>query len=261
MVNARMIYEILDIDPHQPDAPDAKALEVSKGQHHLSKMSVSAMPKRAPSCTMSVSRRRWKDNRACRTVGRRQNHDYQSVAAVLRSRYGGRILIDDQDISKVTKNRSATQIAYVSQTSLSVRGHSAGQHPLRQTRMPPMRKSRRLPNLPMPMISFLNRPRVTIRPLARVGLDACPAVSGSEYPLPEPLIRDASILLLDEATSALDTESEVAGPKSAGQGDERTHGAGDRSPVVDHSSRRQDHRHDERHDVAEQGNHQRARGD
>ncbi|MEM9106239.1 MAG: ABC transporter ATP-binding protein, partial [Pseudomonadota bacterium] len=115
MVNARMIYEILDIDPHQPDVPNAKPLEVSKAKITFENVSFGYAEKSPVLHNVSFTAEGGKTTALVGPSGAGKT----TIINLLPRFYDldtGHILIDDQDISKVTKKSLRDEIAYVSQT-------------------------------------------------------------------------------------------------------------------------------------------------
>jgi ABC-type multidrug transport system fused ATPase/permease subunit len=154
----------------------------------------------------------WREDRPGRPLGRRQEHAGEPAAALLRRRAGGRILIDGQDIARVTQDSLRAQIGMVTQdTSLlhrSVRDNilygrpDAGDDEMRAAAGAPRRTTSSRPG----------------RPKGRTGYDAHVGERGvklsggqrQRIAIARVMLKDAPILLLDEATSALDSEVEAA---------------------------------------------------
>ncbi|MEM9107931.1 MAG: ATP-binding cassette domain-containing protein, partial [Pseudomonadota bacterium] len=119
----------------------------------------------------------------------------------------GHILIDDQDISKVTKKSLRDEIAYVSQTPYLFEGSLRdniryGKPGATDEEVETAAK------LAYAHDFILEQPEGYDTPVGESGA----TLSGGQrqrISIARALIRDASILLLDEATSALDTESEA----------------------------------------------------
>ena len=87
LVNARMIYEILDIEPQQGDAPDAAELDVDARRRRASTTSPSAMSGRQPVLRgVSFVAEAGKTTAHRRRVGRRQIDADRAAAALLRPR-------------------------------------------------------------------------------------------------------------------------------------------------------------------------------
>ncbi len=85
VVNARMIYEILDMEPVQREKPNAVPLKIENATVELRNVvfllqGFRSYPQRRELCC-----RRRKDDRPRRTLGSRKVHDHQPRAKVLRS--------------------------------------------------------------------------------------------------------------------------------------------------------------------------------
>ena len=127
---------------------------------------------------------------------------------------GGRILIDGQDIARVTQDSLRRQIGLVTQdTSLL---HRSIRDNIRYGR-PECQRGRRCASaarLPMPTTSSRTSPTSTAGPDydAHVGERGVKLSGGQRQriAIARVLLKDAPILVLDEATSALDSEVEAA---------------------------------------------------
>lgn len=206
LVNARMIYEVLDTEPQQGDAPGAGPLAVEKGNILFEKVRFSYaehMPvlhgvtfEASAGCTTAI-------------VGP-SGAGKSTLFALLQRFYdldGGRILIDGQDISRVTKHSLRSTIAYVSQHPYLFEGTIRDN--IRYGRPDAsdaeVEEAARLANAEE---FILQQPLGYDTPVGENGV----TLSGGQrqrLSIARAIVRNAPILLLDEATSALDNESEA----------------------------------------------------
>ena len=211
VVNARMIYEILDLEPRQPDRPDAKPLAVgeakvvfrdvrfgySEGEEILKGVSFTA-----------------EGGRTTALVG--PSGAGKSTVIGLIPRFHdpvtGEILIDGQDIAHVTKRSLRNAIAYVSQQPYLFEGTIRDN--IRYGR--PDATDAEIEEAARHAYAhdfILAQPLGYDTPVGENGV----TLSGGQrqrLSIARALVRNAPILLLDEATSALDTESEQAVQKA-----------------------------------------------
>lgn len=206
LVNARMIYEILDVRPHQRDLPDAPDLKVDKAEVAFKNVSFGysgGLPvlhgvsfRVAPGSTTAI-------------VGA-SGAGKSTLIALLQRFYdvaGGAIEIDGQDISKVTKRSLRQSIAYVSQQPYLFEGtirdnirygradatDAEIEQAARQAQADDFIRAQ-----PLGYDTLVGENGITLSGGQRQRLSIARAI-----------VRDAPILLLDEATSALDNESEA----------------------------------------------------
>jgi subfamily B ATP-binding cassette protein MsbA len=205
LVNARMIYEILDIEPQQGDVPGAPELGVGAGEV-ASTTCPSPMPGTCRCCAASAS---------SPPPARRRRSSAPPAPASRRScRCCSAFTISTAAASKSTDRTSppsprrrcaADRLCLAA--ALPVRGLDPRQYPLRPARCDGCRSRG----------SGAAGPGRRLHPRAAAGLrhagrrerrDAlgrpAPALS-----IARAIVRNAPILLLDEATSALDNESEA----------------------------------------------------
>ncbi|MFC3071748.1 ABC transporter ATP-binding protein [Shinella pollutisoli] len=211
VVNARMIYEILDLEPRQPDRPDARPLTVgeakvvfrgvrfgySEGEDILKGVSFTA-----------------EGGRTTALVG--PSGAGKSTVIGLIPRFhdpvAGEILIDGQDIAHVTKRSLRNAIAYVSQQPYLFEGTIRDN--IRYGR--PDATDAEIEEAARHAYAhdfILAQPLGYDTPVGENGV----TLSGGQrqrLSIARALVRGAPILLLDEATSALDTESEQAVQKA-----------------------------------------------
>ncbi|WEX11748.1 ABC transporter ATP-binding protein [Chelativorans sp. AA-79] len=206
LVNARMIYEILDLEPAQPDAPGAEPLKLSTGNVRFEKVRFSY------SEHMPVLHGVSFDAAAGRTtaiVGP-SGAGKSTLFALLQRFYdldGGAILVDGQDISRVTKRSLRSSIAYVSQHPYLFEGtiRDNVRYGRPDAADAEVEEAARLANAE----EFILQQENGYETL--VGENGATLSGGQRQRLSiaRAIVRNAPILLLDEATSALDNESEA----------------------------------------------------
>jgi ATP-binding cassette, subfamily B, bacterial MsbA len=205
LVNARMLYEILDLEPRQGDRPGAADLRVAKGAVSFRNLEFS-YPESLP-----VLRGVSFEAAAGRTtaiVGASGAGKSTLVALLLRfyDPTGGAIEVDGQDIGAVTKHSLRKAIAYVSQQPYLFEGSILDN--IRYGRPDAtdeeVHAAARLAyadefirHQPEGYDTMVGENGVTLSGGQRQRLSIARAI-----------LRDAPILVLDEATSALDNESE-----------------------------------------------------
>ncbi len=206
VVNARMVYELLDLEPQQNDATDARQLDVCGGEVRFDGVTFSYTPGLPVLHGVSFAAT---PGRTTAIVGSSGAGKSTLVALVQRFHDvdGGRILIDGQDIAGVTKASLRRQIAYVSQQPYLFEGTIRDN--IRYGRPDAtdaeVEAAARLANAD----GFIR--------LQRNGYDTPVGESGAtlsggqrqRVSIARAIVRDAPILLLDEATSALDNELEA----------------------------------------------------
>ena len=114
LVNARMIYEILDLEPQQGDAPGALPLKVGDGEVRFDHVSFAYHQGTPVLDDVSFTAAAGKTTAIVGGSGAGKT----TLIALLQRFYdvgSGRIAIDGQDISRVTKQSLRGSIAYVSQ--------------------------------------------------------------------------------------------------------------------------------------------------
>jgi ABC-type multidrug transport system fused ATPase/permease subunit len=211
VVNARMIYEILDLKPRQPDLPDAQPLAIenatitfrdvrfgySAGEDILKGVSFTA-----------------EGGKTTALVG--PSGAGKSTVINLIPRFydpaGGEIFVDGQDIAHVTKQSLRNAIAYVSQQPYLFEGTIRDN--IRYGR--PGASDADIEEAARHAYAhdfILAQPQGYDTPVGENGV----TLSGGQrqrLSIARALVRNAPILLLDEATSSLDTESEQAVQKA-----------------------------------------------
>ncbi|SKA21313.1 ABC transporter ATP-binding protein [Consotaella salsifontis] len=206
LVNAQMIYEILDIEPRQPDAPDAPALAVAGGEIRFEHADFNYYPTEPVLRDLSFTAPAGKTTAIIGASGSGKS----TVIALIQRFYslqGGRILIDDQDISEVTKRSLRSRIAYVPQEPYlfqgTIRDNIRFGRP--EATDAEVEEAARLAQAEE---FILLQPQGYDTPLGENGI----TLSGGQrqrLSIARALVRNAPILLLDEATSALDSRSET----------------------------------------------------
>ena len=206
LVNARMIYELLDVEPRQRDRDGAGTLAVQGGEVRFDKVVFGYLPEHPVLHGISFTAHA---GRTTAIVG--SSGAGKSTIVSLIQRFhdlsAGAILIDGQDIAGVTKASLRSQIAYVSQAPYlfegTVRDNIRYGRP--DASEAEIIEAARLAHAH----EFIERmPRGYDTPVGENGV----TLSGGQrqrLSIARAIVRQAPILLLDEATSALDTESEA----------------------------------------------------
>ena len=207
LVNARMIYEILDLEPQQGDAPGAAELKVGKGEVRFDRVSFTYAGTGGPVLSeVSFVAEAGKTTAIVGASGAGKT----TVTALLERFYDldtGKITIDGQDISRVTKQSLRNSIAYVSQQPYLFEGTIADN--IRYGRADATDAEIRSAADQAAADDFIRQqPQGYDTPVGENGV----TLSGGQrqrVSIARALVRNAPILLLDEATSALDNESEA----------------------------------------------------
>lgn len=206
-VNARMIYEILDTQPHQRDKPGAGALAVSDARIEFRNVSFAYGSNPPVLRKLSFTAEGGKTTALVGPSGAGKS----TVITLVPRFYDpaeGEILIDGQNITDVTKSSLRQHLAYVSQQPYlfegSIRDNIRYGRP--DATDAEIEDAARLANA---HDFILAQPQGYDTPVGENGV----TLSGGQrqrLSIARALVRNAPILLLDEATSALDTESEAA---------------------------------------------------
>ncbi|MCO6049549.1 ABC transporter ATP-binding protein/permease [Mesorhizobium sp. RP14(2022)] len=206
LVNARMIYEILDTPPRQQDAPGAPALRVDKGEVRFENIRFGYVGDLPVLHGVSFTAEAGKTTAIVGASGAGKS----TLIALLERFYdldGGRITVDGQDISTITKQSLRSSIAYVSQQPYLFEGTIRDN--IRYGRETAtdgeIEEAAKLANAH----EFIERQSQGYD--TEVGENGVTLSGGQRQriAIARALVRDAPILLLDEATSALDNESEA----------------------------------------------------
>jgi ATP-binding cassette subfamily B protein len=211
VVNAQMVYELLDSQPAQREKPDAKALHVTNARVEFINVEFSyANGRRILNGVNMVA----EGGQMTALVG--PSGAGKSTIINLIPRFydpdGGQILVDGQDIADVTKSSLRHQLAYVSQEPYLFQGSIRdniryGRPEATDAEVEDAAK------LAYAHDFIAAQPQGYDTPVGENGA----TLSGGQrqrLSIARALVRDAPILLLDEATSALDNESEAAVQKA-----------------------------------------------
>lgn len=205
LVNARLIYEILDTEPRQRDDTGAQPIEIKKGEVVFDRVRFSYDPMLPVINDISFTA---KSGKTTAIVG--ASGSGKSTLIALLERFwdveDGKIIIDGQNIAEVTKKSLRNAIAYVSQQPYLFEGT--------------IRDNIRYGRPDAIDDEIVEAARIAqADEFIRAQADGYDTVVGENgvtlsggqrqrISIARALVRDASILLLDEATSALDNESE-----------------------------------------------------
>ncbi|MDQ0455417.1 ABC transporter ATP-binding protein [Rhizobium paknamense] len=211
VVNARMIYAILDTQPHQRDKPGAHELQVREARIELKNVhfAYGTGPEILKGIDIVAE-----GGKTTALVG--PSGAGKSTIITLIPRFydppQGQILIDGQDIADVTKASLRRHIAYVSQQPYLFEGTIRDN--IRYGRPEATdAEIEEAAKLAYAHDFIMAQPQGYETPVGENGL----TLSGGQrqrLSIARALVRNAPILLLDEATSALDTESEAAVQKA-----------------------------------------------
>jgi subfamily B ATP-binding cassette protein MsbA len=206
-VNARMIYEILDTQPHQRDKPGAGALAVTQATIEFRNITFAYGTNEPVLRKLSFTAEGGKTTALVGPSGAGKS----TVITLVPRFYDpaeGEILIDGQNIADVTKSSLRQHLAYVSQQPYlfegTIRDNIRYGRP--EATDAEIEDAARLANA---HDFILAQPQGYDTPVGENGV----TLSGGQrqrLSIARALVRSAPILLLDEATSALDTESEAA---------------------------------------------------
>jgi ATP-binding cassette subfamily B protein len=210
IVNARMIYELLDMEPRQRDLPDAKPLVVTEAKIEFRNVSFAYGNERVlDGVTLTAE-----GGKTTALVGP-SGAGKSTVISLIPRFYDpkeGEILIDGQDIAHITKRSLRQQLAYVSQQPYlfegTIRDNIRYGRP--EASDEDIEKAARLAYAHDFIVA---QSQGYDTPVGENGV----TLSGGQrqrLSIARALVRNAPILLLDEATSALDTESEAAVQKA-----------------------------------------------
>lgn len=211
VVNASMIYSILDMEPRQRDLPDAKELVVTEARIEFRGVGFSYAQGDAILSSVDFVAEGGKTTALVGPSGAGKS----TVINLIPRFYDpaeGQIFIDGQDISHITKKSLREHLAYVSQQPYlfegSIRDNIRYGRP--EATDAEIEEAARLAYAhdfivaqPQGYETAVGENGVTLSGGQRQRLSIARA-----------LVRNAPILLLDEATSALDTESEAAVQKA-----------------------------------------------
>ena len=210
-VNARMIYEILDLKPRQADRADAKPLTITDATIRFDNVRFGYSETETILKGVSFTAEGGKTTALVGPSGAGKS----TVISLIPRFYDpaeGAILIDGQDIAHVTKQSLRNGIAYVSQQPYLFEGTIRdniryGRPDATDTEIEEAARHAYAHDF------ILAQPLGYDTPVGENGV----TLSGGQrqrLSIARALVRNAPILLLDEATSALDTESEQAVQKA-----------------------------------------------
>ncbi len=205
LVNARMIYEILDLEPHQRDNGHAGNLSVGNGEIRFENLSFGYGIDMPVLDGVDLVAEAGKTTAIVGSSGAGKS----TLIALVQRFYeptSGRILIDGQDIATVSMNSLRSSIAYVSQQPYLFEGSIRDN--IRYGRADAtddeIETAARLAHAEEFVMAQANGYET---PVGENGI----TLSGGQrqrLSIARAIVRNAPILLLDEATSALDNESE-----------------------------------------------------
>ncbi|MER8575928.1 ABC transporter ATP-binding protein/permease [Mesorhizobium sp. M1338] len=206
LVNARMIYELLDIEPQQSDAAGAAEAKFTSGEVRFDKVSFRYVEEAPVLHDLSFVAAAGKVTAIVGASGAGKT----TLVALLQRFYdveAGRIEIDGQDISKVTKQSLRGSIAYVSQQPYLFEGTIRDN--IRYGRLSATDAEIEQAARQAAADDFIRQqPQGYDTPVGENGV----TLSGGQrqrVSIARAIVRQAPILLLDEATSALDNEAEA----------------------------------------------------
>jgi ATP-binding cassette subfamily B protein len=206
LVNARMIYEILDVEPMQRDATEAPELAVGAGEIRFDQVFFGYARGQQVLNGISFTAAAGRTTAIVGTSGAGKS----TIIALMQRFYDvwdGAIIVDGQNIAHVTKQSLRRSIAYVSQQPYLFEGTIRDN--IRYGRPDAtdaeVEEAARLAQAD----DFVRAlPRGYETPVGENGM----TFSGGQrqrLSIARAIVRNAPILLLDEATSALDNESEA----------------------------------------------------
>jgi len=206
LVNARMIYELLDREPKQGDAPGAAEAHFATGAVRFNNVSFRYVEEVPVLQDLSFTAAAGKMTAIVGASGAGKT----TLVALLQRFYdvdAGTIEIDGQDISKVTKHSLRSSIAYVSQSPYLFEGTIRDN--IRYGRLSATDAEIEQAAIQAAADGFIRmQPQGYDTPVGENGA----TLSGGQrqrVSIARAIVRNAPILLLDEATSALDNEAEA----------------------------------------------------
>ncbi|MER8829645.1 ABC transporter ATP-binding protein/permease [Mesorhizobium sp. M0938] len=206
LVNARMIYELLDLEPQQGDAPGAAEATITSGEVRFNNVSFGYVADAPVLQDLSFVAAAGKMTAIIGASGAGKS----TLVALLQRFYdveAGSIEVDGQDISKITKQSLRSSIAYVSQQPYLFEGTIRDN--IRYGRLSASDAEIELAAQQAEADGFIRQqPQGYDTPVGEGGV----TLSGGQrqrVSIARAIVRQAPILLLDEATSALDNEAEA----------------------------------------------------
>ncbi len=211
VVNARMIYELLDMPSRQAERPDAAELTVTEAKLEFRDLDFAYSNGDPVLRGLTFTAEGGKTTALVGPSGAGKS----TVISLIPRFYdpqGGQILIDGQDITHVTKASLRRHIAYVSQQPYLFEGTIRDN--IRYGRPDATdAEIEEAARLAYAHDFIMAQPQGYDTPVGENGV----TLSGGQrqrLSIARALVRNAPILLLDEATSALDNESEAAVQKA-----------------------------------------------
>lgn len=205
MVNARMIYEILDMPERQRDLPDAAPLTITDGDVRFDNVDFAYGDGTKVLHGLSFAAPAHKTTAIVGPSGAGKT----TIIALLQRFYDidtGKIAIDGQDIAGVTLSSLRSQMAFVSQQPYLFEGTirqniGYGRPDATDAEIEAAARQANAHDFIMEQAQGYDTP---------VGENGVTLSGGQRQriSIARAIVRDAPILLLDEATSALDNESE-----------------------------------------------------
>ena len=211
VVNASMIYELLDMETRQRDLPDAKELIVTQARIEFRDVTFAYASGEAVLDKVSFVAEGGKTTALVGPSGAGKS----TVINLIPRFYdpaAGQILIDGQDISHITKQSLRQHLAYVSQQPYLFEGTIRDNIRYGRPEATDL-EVEEAARLAYAHDFIMAQPEGYDTPVGENGV----TLSGGQrqrVSIARALVRNAPILLLDEATSALDTESEAAVQKA-----------------------------------------------
>ena len=206
LVNARMLYEILDTPQRQADKPGAGMLDVKTGKMEFKDVHFSYLEDEKVLDGVDIIAESGKTTALVGPSG-----GGKSTLISLAQRFfdldSGEILIDGQNIADVTTHSLRQSIAYVSQQPIMFEG-TIRENILYGKPDATEEDIIQASKLAQAHEFILEQPQGYDTPVGELGGN----LSGGQrqrLSIARAFLRDAPILLLDEATSALDNESEL----------------------------------------------------
>lgn len=205
LVNARMLYELLDTPPRQADVANAVSPIVTGGEVQFSNVNFSYLPNEPVLRELSFLADAGK---VTALVGPSGGGKSTIIAMILRfyDVESGAISIDGQDISQVKIGELREKISYVSQHPVLFEGSVADNIRFGKPNAS-QEEIEAAANLAQAHEFILGMTEGYETEVGELGSN----LSGGQkqrLSIARAILRDAPILLLDEATSALDNESE-----------------------------------------------------
>ena len=205
LVNARMIYELLDTPPRQADKPDAREFSAGAGEVAVENVTFTYGEGEPIIRDISFVAQAGKTTALVGPSGGGKT-TLMSLILRLHDLDSGRILVDGQDIADLRIASLREKVAYVSQHAVLFEGTVAEN--ISYARPGATREEiEQAARLALAHDFIVEMPLGYDTPVGEMGTN----LSGGQrqrLSIARAIVRDAPILLLDEATSALDNESE-----------------------------------------------------